>query len=98
MVKFFSHGNVLAKEVFVDKIVENMCQNLSTSFDGKDCDLGEWFTFCEFTPPSRFFKYLISSTGTWDILGMLVLSHPFGYVEHGRDVDGTLGLSRSTID
>ncbi|KAI1172104.1 cytochrome P450 [Nemania sp. FL0916] len=77
MAKFFSHG----KEIFVDKVLENMCQQLTTAFNAKVCDLGEWFTFC-----------------TWDILGMLVLGQPFGYVENGYDVDGTLRLSRHTID
>ncbi|KAI1110083.1 cytochrome P450 [Nemania sp. NC0429] len=73
IAKFFGQGNVLTKEIFVDKVVEDMCQRLSASFGDKDCDLGEWISFC-----------------TWDILGMMIFSQPFGYIDNGRDFDGTI--------
>ncbi|RYC62526.1 hypothetical protein CHU98_g3685 [Xylaria longipes] len=81
IVKYFSQGNVLSKEIFVDKVVKDMCQHLSTSFNDKDCDLGEWIAFC-----------------AWDILGMMVFSQPFGYMDNGRDFDGSIRTANKSLD
>ncbi|KAI1748114.1 cytochrome P450 [Xylaria castorea] len=46
IVKYFSQGNVLSKEIFMDKVIRDMCRHLSASFNNRDCDLGEWIAFC----------------------------------------------------
>ncbi|KAI1772199.1 cytochrome P450 [Hypoxylon cercidicola] len=46
IAKFFSQGNVLAKEVLVDAVIQDMCKQLEDRFDNKSCDLGEWIAFC----------------------------------------------------
>lgn len=81
IAKFFSQGNVLTKEMFVDKVVEDMCQQLNKSSGNQSCDFGEWISFC-----------------SWDILGLMVFGQAFGYVEKGRDFDGTLKSSSGLAD
>lgn len=36
--------------------------------------------------------------GSWDILGLMVFGQAFGYVEKGRDFDGTLKSSSGLAD
>ncbi|TRX90036.1 hypothetical protein FHL15_009137 [Xylaria flabelliformis] len=81
IVKYFTMRNVLSKEILMDKVIKDMCEHLNTSFNDKDCDLGEWIAFC-----------------AWDILGMMVFSQPFGYMDNGRDFDGTIGISDRALD
>lgn len=49
IAKFFSQGNVLAKEVLVDAVIQNMCKQLENRSERQSCDLGEWIAFCEST-------------------------------------------------
>ncbi|KAI0855331.1 cytochrome P450 [Xylaria cubensis] len=81
IVKYFTMRNVLSKEILMDKVIKDMCRHLNTSFNDKDCDLGEWIAFC-----------------AWDILGMMVFSQPFGYMDNGRDFDGTIKISDQAMD
>ncbi|KAI2616509.1 cytochrome P450 [Hypoxylon sp. NC1633] len=46
IAKFFSQGNVLAKEAIMDTVIQNMSKQLEDRFDNKSCDLGEWIGFC----------------------------------------------------
>jgi hypothetical protein len=39
IVKYFSQGNVLSKEILMDTVVEELCRHLDKSFHDKDCDL-----------------------------------------------------------
>ncbi|KAI0552332.1 cytochrome P450 [Xylaria curta] len=34
----------------------------------------------------------------WDILGMMVFSQPFGYMDNGRDFDGTIKIADQALD
>jgi hypothetical protein len=36
--------------------------------------------------------------GAWDILGMMVFSQPFGYMDNGRDFDGSLAITNKSMN
>ncbi|KAI0592856.1 cytochrome P450 [Biscogniauxia sp. FL1348] len=46
VAKFFGQGNVLSKEILMDRVIENMCNHLENRYQGKTFDLGEWIAFC----------------------------------------------------
>ncbi|KAJ2990781.1 hypothetical protein NUW58_g2782 [Xylaria curta] len=81
IMKYFSQGNVLSKEPLIDNVVKDMCRHLETSFNDKECDLGEWIAFC-----------------AWDLLSMMAFSQPFGYLDNGRDFDGSIGIADKALD
>ncbi|EMR70732.1 putative benzoate 4-monooxygenase cytochrome p450 protein [Eutypa lata UCREL1] len=81
IAKFFSQGNVLAKEPLMNAIIGEMCQHLETRYKDSTCDLGEWIAFC-----------------AWDILGMVAFSQKFGYMDTGRDFDGSIATADKSLD
>ena len=41
---------------------------------------------------------LTPDTDTWDVVGKVTFSQTIGYLEHGCDFDGTLGIAEQALD
>ncbi|EED22579.1 cytochrome P450 oxidoreductase, putative [Talaromyces stipitatus ATCC 10500] len=71
----FSLSNILPLEVFVNRVLEVLFQQLDTRFvsSGDTFDLADWLQYFAF-----------------DVMGTLTFSKRYGFLEHGRDVNNML--------
>ncbi|KAI0009688.1 cytochrome P450 [Xylariaceae sp. FL0662B] len=46
VANFFLQGSILKKETLMEGALRDMCIHLENRFQGKNCDLGEWISFC----------------------------------------------------
>ncbi|OTB01036.1 hypothetical protein M426DRAFT_75440 [Hypoxylon sp. CI-4A] len=84
--KYYSVLGITGFESHMDKIINKFCYELETRFiDGP----GGSKVF----DIGRWINYY-----TWDAVGQLTYSKPLGYLEKGRDFDGTLRNSEVAMD
>ncbi|KAL0939605.1 benzoate 4-monooxygenase cytochrome p450 [Colletotrichum truncatum] len=83
VVRHYSVPSVLAMESHMDKIIDDLCAHLQKRFT----DTGE---SCELGNWLAFYA--------WDFLGVVTFSKKFGYMDEGRDFDGTLAIGDQSID
>lgn len=75
IASLFSLSNTLPLEVFVDKTLQVMTEQLDTRFVGSQVtfDLSDWLQYFAF-----------------DVMGTLTFSKRYGFLEQGRDVNNML--------
>ncbi|KAL3293974.1 benzoate 4-monooxygenase cytochrome p450 [Colletotrichum asianum] len=83
VVRHYSVPSVLAMEPHMDRCIDEFCDHLQKRF----VDTGE---ACVFGDWLAFFA--------WDFLGAVTFSKKFGYMDEGRDFDGTLAVGDQSID
>ncbi|GKT43322.1 cytochrome P450 monooxygenase vrtE [Colletotrichum spaethianum] len=83
VVRHYSVPSVLAMEPHMDKTIVELCDHLERRF----VDNGK---SCEFGDWLAYFA--------WDLLGFVTFSRKFGYMDEGRDFDGTLAIGDQAID
>ncbi|KAK2049719.1 cytochrome P450 [Colletotrichum somersetense] len=83
VVRHYSVPSMLAMEPLMDQTIAEFCDHLERRF----VDTGE---------PCEFGDWL--SYCAWDILGSVTFSRKFGYMDEGRDFDGTLAIGDQAID
>ncbi|KAK1958741.1 cytochrome P450 [Colletotrichum sublineola] len=83
VVRHYSVPSMLAMEPLMDKTIAEFCDHLERRF----VDTGK---------PCEFGDWL--SYCAWDLLGFVTFSRKFGYMNEGRDFDGTLAIGDRAID
>ncbi|KAG7151097.1 Cytochrome monooxygenase vrtE like protein [Verticillium longisporum] len=83
VVRHYSVPSVLAMEPHMNEVVETFCDHLQKRFVDPEI-------LCDFGDWLAYF--------TWDLLGAVTFSKKFGYMEEGRDFDGTLAIADQSID
>ncbi|KAK0649763.1 cytochrome P450 [Cercophora newfieldiana] len=83
VVRHYSVPSVLAMEPHMDKVIADFLAHLQKRYV-------EPKKVCEFGEWLGYYA--------WDFLGIVTFSKKFGYMEQGRDFDGTLAIADQSID
>ncbi|WDK13402.1 benzoate 4-monooxygenase cytochrome P450 [Colletotrichum graminicola] len=83
VVRHHAMSSVLTMEPLMDKSIAELCDHLERRF----VDTGK---------PCLFGDWL--SYYAWDLVGLVTFGKKFGYMDKGRDFDGTLAIGDQTID
>ncbi|SPO00302.1 related to pisatin demethylase / cytochrome P450 monooxygenase [Cephalotrichum gorgonifer] len=83
VVRHYSVPAVLAMEPHMDKVIGDFCDHLQERYVKPN-------KVCEFGDWLGYYA--------WDFLGIVTFSKKFGYMEAGRDYDGTLAIADQSID
>ncbi|KAL2126473.1 hypothetical protein VTI74DRAFT_844 [Chaetomium olivicolor] len=83
VVRHYSVPAVLAMEPLMDSVITDFINTLRKRYVEPN-------RVCEFGDWLGYYA--------WDFLGMVTFSTKFGYMEHGRDFDGTLAIADKSID
>ncbi|KAG7042730.1 benzoate 4-monooxygenase cytochrome p450 [Colletotrichum scovillei] len=83
VVRHYSVPSVLAMEPHMDQVIDEFCDHLQSRF----VDTGKK---CDFGDWLAYYA--------WDFLGYVTFSKKFGYMDAGRDFDGTLAIGDQSID
>ncbi|KAM5522894.1 benzoate 4-monooxygenase cytochrome p450 [Fusarium oxysporum f. sp. phaseoli] len=83
MAKYYSSSNVLTMEVKMNQVIEELCKQIDNRFLEDD----KSFDLAEWL-----------GLYTWDMIGSLTFSQPFGYMKKGHDFDGTIIASALSVD
>ncbi|KAI8271935.1 hypothetical protein K4K56_002839 [Colletotrichum sp. SAR 10_98] len=83
VVRHYSVPSVLAMEPHMDRCIDEFCDHLQKRF-------ADTWEACVFGDWLAFFA--------WDFLGAVTFSKKFGYMDAGRDFDGTLAVGDQSID
>lgn len=76
--KFYTMGAALDVEPHMDNAISELCTQLDRRFESTDNACDMW----------QWSLYLV-----WDLSSHIIFSRKFGYLEHGRDFDGSIELS-----
>lgn len=86
----------------MDEIIGLLCQELEARFVGsrETCDLDRWLEYCELGLQSMSLSLLIMvlPADTWDVIGNITFSEPFGYLKNGCDFDNTIETSKKAMN
>lgn len=83
VVRHYSVPSVIAMEPHMDRVIVDFCDHLEKRFVKTGA-------VCDFSNWLAFYA--------WDFLGAVTFSQKFGYMEAGRDFDGTLATADQSID
>ncbi|KAH7211243.1 cytochrome P450 [Fusarium oxysporum] len=83
MAKYYSSSNVLTMEVKMNQVIEELCKQIDNRF----LEDNKSFDLAEWL-----------GLYTWDMIGSLTFSQPFGYMKKGHDFDGTIIASALSVD
>ncbi|KAJ9418044.1 cytochrome P450 [Fusarium oxysporum] len=83
MAKYYSSSNVLTMEVKMNQVIKELCKQIDNRF----LEDNKSFDLAE-----------LLGLYTWDMIGSLTFSQPFGYMKKGHDFDGTIIASALSVD
>ncbi|KAK3368682.1 cytochrome P450 [Podospora didyma] len=86
IAKFYSAGAVPALEPHMDKTINLLCSELEKRFMGGGSSAGKAVDLGEWI-----------SYYTWDVIGAITFSQPYGYLSKGTDFDGTIAGAESML-
>lgn len=86
VAKLYSATGVLAVESHMDQMIQKLCEVLTARTNGEKSK-GEALDLGEWL---LYFA--------WDLVGEITFSQPIGYLDEGRDFDGTLANADQTMD
>ncbi|KAI1861857.1 hypothetical protein JX265_009360 [Neoarthrinium moseri] len=81
--KFYTMKGILSLEDHVNDMVGKLCSEIDSRFAKQG-------VVCDLGEWIGFYA--------WDVVGKVTFSQPFGYMQHGRDFDGTLAIADKSID
>lgn len=87
IVKYYSMSSVLAMEPHVNRVLGDFCKHLENRFMDKT---GAPSSDCDL---GRWIAYY-----TWDFISAATFSKRFGYMDQGRDFDGTIHIADQVTD